>query len=70
MADLISMQMVKEPLLQAAAAHHFPGKDVETAEGAIQGWDILAGVISDNANCRTILRDATMNKGVVQSSTG
>ena len=50
LADLISMQMVKEPLLQAAAAYISQEKGVETAEDAIQGAkDILAERISDNA---------------------
>ena len=69
LADLISMQMVKEPLLQAAAAYISQEKGVETAEDAIQGAkDILAERISDNAAYRTYIRNATMNKGVVQSS--
>ena len=38
LADLISMQMVKEPLLQAAAAYISQEKGVETAEDAIQGY--------------------------------
>ena len=68
LADLISMQMVKEPLLQAAAAYISQEKGVETAEDAIQGAkDILAERISDNAEYRTYIRNATMNKGVVQS---
>lgn len=69
LADLISMQMVKESLLQAAAAYISQEKGVETAEDAIQGAkDILAERISDNAEYRTYIRNATMNKGVVQSS--
>ena len=69
LADLISMQMVKEPLLQAAAAYISQEKGGETAEDAIQGAkDILAERISDNAEYRTYIRNATMNKGVVQSS--
>ena len=69
LADLISMQMVKEPLLQAASAYISQEKGVETAEDAIQGAkDILAERISDNAAYRTYIRNATMNKGVVQSS--
>ena len=69
LADLISMQMAKEPLLQAAAAYISQEKGVETAEDAIQGAkDILAERISDNAAYRTYIRNATMNKGVVQSS--
>lgn len=69
LADLISMQMVKEPLIQAAAAYISQEKGVETAEDAIQGAkDILAERISDNAEYRTYIRNATMNKGVVQSS--
>lgn len=68
-ADLISMQMVKEPLDKAAAAYISQEKGVDTAEDAIQGAkDILAERISDNAEFRTYIRNATMNKGTIQSS--
>ena len=69
LADLISMQMVKEPLLNVAAAYISQEKGVETAEDAIQGAkDILAERISDNAEYRTYIRNATMNKGIIQSA--
>lgn len=68
-ADLISMQMVKEPLDKVAAAYISQEKGVDTAEDAIQGAkDILAERISDNAEFRTYIRNATMNKGTIQSS--
>ena len=69
LADLISMQMVKEPLLQAAAAYISQEKGVETVEEAISGArDILAERVSDNAQYRTYIRSATMREGMLQST--
>lgn len=69
LADLISLQMVKEPLEAVAAAYISGEKGVATAQEAIQGaGDILAERISDNAEYRTYIRNATMNKGTVQSA--
>lgn len=69
LADLISMQMVKEPVETAAAAYISEEKGVATAQDAILGAkDILAERISDNAEYRTYIRNATMNKGTIQSS--
>lgn len=69
LADLISLQMVKEPLEAVAAAYISGEKGVATAQDAIQGaGDILAERISDNAEYRTYIRNATMNKGTVQSA--
>lgn len=69
LADLISMQMVKEPLESVAVSYISPEKGVETAEDAIQGaGDILAERISDSAEYRTYIRNATMNKGTIQSA--
>ncbi|MCC8025269.1 MAG: RNA-binding transcriptional accessory protein [Clostridium sp.] len=69
LADLISMQMIKEPLESAAAAYISQEKGVATAREAIDGAkDILAERISDQAEYRTYIRNATMNKGTIQSS--
>ena len=69
LADLIALQMVKEPLVDAAAAYISQEKGVDTVEDAIQGArDILAERISDQAEYRTYIRNATMNKGTIQSA--
>ena len=50
LADLILMQMAKEPLEKAAAPYISQEKGVETVEEAISGAkDILAERVSDNA---------------------
>ena len=69
LADTISLQMTKEPLELVAAAYISEDKGVLSAADAIQGAkDILAERISDNAEYRTYIRNATMNKGVIQSA--
>ena len=69
LADLILMQMAKEPLEKAAAPYISQEKGVETAEEAISGArDILAERVSDNAQYRTYIRNATMREGMLQST--
>ena len=69
LADTISLQMTKEPLELVPAAYISEDKGVLSAADAIQGAkDILAERISDNAEYRTYIRNATMNKGVIQSA--
>ncbi|MEQ2678942.1 Tex family protein [Enterocloster citroniae] len=69
LADTISLQMTKEPLELVAAAYISEDRGVLSAADAIQGAkDILAERISDNAEYRTYIRNATMNKGVIQSA--
>lgn len=69
LADLISLQMVKEPLEKLAAAYISEEKGVATAADAIAGArDILAERISDNAEYRTYIRKATMEQGMISSS--
>lgn len=68
LADLIVLQMVKTPLLEAAAAYISEEKGVASAQEAIEGAkDILAERISDQAEYRTYIRNATMNQGSLQS---
>ena len=69
LADLILMQMAKEPLEKAAAPYISQEKGVETVEEAISGArDILAERVSDNAQYRTYIRNATMREGMLQST--
>lgn len=68
LADLIGLQMTKEPVEKLAEAYVSEEKDVPTVEDAIAGAkDILAERISDNADYRTYIRKATMEQGVVRS---
>ena len=68
-ADLISLQMVKEPLEKLAAAYVSEEKGVASEEEAIAGAkDILAERISDDADYRTYIRKATMEQGMISSS--
>ncbi len=68
LADLISLQMTREPLMQSAAAYISEEKGVETAEEAIAGaMDIIAERISDNAQYRTYIRNITVNQGLLTS---
>ena len=69
LADLILLQMIKEPLEQAAAAYVSEEKGVESPQEAIQGaMDILAERLSDEAGCRTYIRNLTMKEGFIQSA--
>ena len=69
LADLISLQMTKEPVEKLAEAYLSEEKEVLTVEDAIAGAkDILAEQISDNADYRTYIRKATMEQGVIRSS--
>lgn len=69
LADLILMQMAKEPLEKAAAPFVSRELGVETVEEDISGAkDILAERVSDNAQYRTYIRSATMREGTLQST--
>ena len=74
LADYILAQDAQAPLLEAAAAY-VTGSDAEedkkvaTPEEALQGAkDIIAESISDNADYRIYIREATMEEGVVTST--
>lgn len=69
LADLIILQMMKTPLLEAASDYISEEKGVATAQEAIDGAkDILAERISDQAEYRTYIRNATMNQGILLSA--
>lgn len=69
LADLIAMQMTREPLENAAAAYVSQEKGVADVREAIDGAkDILAERVSDNAEYRTYIRNAVMKEGRIQSS--
>lgn len=69
LADLISLQMTKEPIEKLAQAYLSEEKEVLTVEDAVSGAkDILAERISDNADYRTYIRRATMEQGIIRSA--
>lgn len=69
LANLILLQMAERPLEEEAAAYVDPEKEVPTAEEAIAGaMDILAEGISDNADYRKYIREATMKQGKIVSA--
>ena len=69
LADIIMLQMTKEPVEQLAQAYISEEKGVASGEDAIAGAkDILAERISDEADYRTYIRNTTMSQGTIQSS--
>ncbi|MCD8380238.1 MAG: RNA-binding transcriptional accessory protein [Lachnospiraceae bacterium] len=67
-ANLILLQMVNQPLETEAKTFLSEEKGVLTAEEAIAGaCDILAEMISDEADYRTRIRDLTMREGLIVS---
>ncbi|MDD3254082.1 MAG: Tex family protein [Lachnospiraceae bacterium] len=69
LADLIVLQMTKEPVEKLAEAYVSEEKGIESVEAAIAGAkDILAERISDNADYRTYIRKATMEQGSITSA--
>ena len=68
-ADLILLQMAKEPLENLAESYVSEEKEVASAQDAIAGaMDIIAERISDNADYRTYIRKATTDQGMITSS--
>ncbi len=68
LANVISLQMTKEPLEQTAKAYISEEKGVLSAEDAIDGAkDILAETVSDNAEYRAYIRKATLDQGILCS---
>ncbi len=68
LADVLMLQMLKHPAISEAEQYVSAEKGVETAEEALAGaGDILAERISDEADYRTYIREATMGKGILKS---
>lgn len=68
LAQIISAQELTGPAENAAEAYINPEKEVLTAAEALQGAkDILAEQISDVADYRTYIRNATMEEGMLVS---
>ena len=69
LADLIMLQMVKEPVENIAEDYISDEKGVASSEEAVAGAkDIIAERISDNADYRTYIRDITFKKGNIISN--
>ena len=69
LAGVITLQMIKTPLIEEAAKYVDSEKGVATAEEAIAGAsDIIAESISDEADYRTHIRDLTVKKGRMTSN--
>ena len=69
LAGVITLQMIKTPLIEEAAKYVESEKGVATAEEAIAGAsDIIAESISDEADYRTHIRDLTVKKGRMTST--
>ncbi|MCD8232685.1 MAG: RNA-binding transcriptional accessory protein [Clostridiales bacterium] len=68
LATLILLQRIQQPLAKEAEAYLSEEKEVHTAEEAIAGaCDILAEMISDEADYRIRIRDMTMRSGFLVS---
>mgnify|MGYP004642869033 FL=1 len=69
LANTIMLQMLSTPLEKEAEQYIDPEKNVDTVEEAIAGAkDIIAEVISDEADYRTRIRELTMKKGRIIST--
>ena len=69
LANLILLQMTKEPLEKEAEAFINEEKDVKTVEDALKGAnDIIAEHIADDAEYRTWIRKATWDHGKITST--
>ncbi len=69
LANVIMLQMTKEPLVKVAEAYVSGDKGVNTPEEAIAGaMDIIAESISDKADYRTRIREITFKEGILSST--
>ena len=69
LASLILLQMTKKPLEQEAAAFVSEEKGVGTPQEALQGAkDILAEMVSDEADYRSRIREMTRKEGRLSST--
>ncbi len=68
LANIILLQMTKEPLEKEAEAFVSEEKEVKTAKDAIAVLDIIAESISDEADYRMEIRRRTEAKGLIVST--
>ena len=68
LANIIMLQMTKKQITKEAEAFVNPEKGVENVEQAIQGAkDIIAEMISDNAEYRNAIRKLVLKQGMIAS---
>lgn len=66
---ILAQQAVSGTRLELAAAYLCPEKGITSAEDALRGArDIVAQIISDDADVRQMLREATWQKGMLRST--
>jgi uncharacterized protein len=69
LADLVMLQMTKEPVEKLAQAYVSEEREVPDTAAAMAGMmDILAERISDNADYRAYIRKVTMDQGILHST--
>ncbi|MBP9997015.1 MAG: RNA-binding transcriptional accessory protein [Lachnospiraceae bacterium] len=69
LATLILLQNAKEPIENIAMSYLSPEKDVTDVSDAINGAkDIIAEMVSDDADYRTYIRKATWKEGLIIST--
>ena len=69
LAEYILCQEATEPVLNEAAKYVSEEKEVKTPEEALQGaQDIIAEMISDDADHRLYIRNITVEEGIVSST--
>ena len=69
LANILLLQMTKKPMLEEAAAFVNAEKEVATAGEALAGAkDIVAELISEEADYRIRIREMTTKKGILLSS--
>ena len=69
LAEYILRQEATEPVLNEATKYVSEEKEVKTAEEALQGaQDIIAEMISDDADHRLYIRNITVEEGIVSST--
>lgn len=69
LSNIIWLQMTKNSIKEEAKQYLSEEKEVNTVEEAIQGAkDILAEIVSDNAQYRTWIRDITWKEGILVST--
>lgn len=68
LADIIFKQEVKEDIINIASKYVNEENEVPTAEDALKGaMDIIAEIISDNADYRNMIRKETFKNGIIVS---
>lgn len=69
LAEYILRQEATEPVLNEAAKYVSAEKEVKTPEEALQGaQDIIAEMVSDDADHRLYIRNITVEEGIVSST--